>query len=444
VSSDSGYGVGIGALTFDWYYIRGSSLTTPFWATLNMTAAGIFWGWLLNPLLFSMNVFGKDQNLSLKKYHDGSNMHVLNSAALFNSTGQYVSAVSMYSNPGFDLDLEKYNAQAPIYISTYFALTYAGAFLAIIAAFTHVFLWHSRDIFDRIRRAYNNVDELVDRLDIHNLLMKAYPEVSDKAFLYFLILLFVFQYLTCTYTSFVLPLWSLVLVTVMSMLSIIPIGIITAISGQRLGVNVLTEFVIGYLIPGKTISVMAFKSLGTNSVIQAITLLSDLKLGHYMKIDPRYMIFAQIYGSLIGAFINVWSSFWVMDSLSGLLGTGEWRATNFLLFYNAGAIWGAIGPNRFFGPTSVYHPLLWCFPLGLILPVIPWYMHRKAGARDTFWKHVNVPLLANFERLGSVQNFIIIPTTIAWFFQKHMKESHQKWWQKYNYILAIAVIIINF
>lgn len=30
-SSDNGYGLGIGSLTLDWYYVKGSALTTPWW-----------------------------------------------------------------------------------------------------------------------------------------------------------------------------------------------------------------------------------------------------------------------------------------------------------------------------------------------------------------------------------------------------------------------------
>jgi OPT family oligopeptide transporter len=381
-----------------------------------------------------------DQKLSFQNYTDGTPMPVLNSARLFNSLGQGISAVDLYAKPDFTLDVAKYNQQAPIYISTYFALVYGGSFLAIASAFSHVYIWHWDDIKTRIKNTLYDLHDHVDDLDIHNLLMDAYPKVSNKSFAYFLVILFVFQYFTCTFTSFTMSFWELVLCTTISFFSILPIGIITAISGQRLGVNVLTEFVIGYMIPGNTVGVMAFKSLGTNSVIQAITLLSDLKLGHYMKINPRHMIFAQVYGSVIGAIINVLSSFWVMDSLRNLLGSGEWRATSFFLFHNAGAIWGAIGPARFFGPDSAYHPLLWCFLIGIILPFGPWYLHKRYP--NSFWKFVNIPLLANFERIGQVQNFVLMPLLTGWLFQKHIKKNYYKWWSRYNYILAVNNYII--
>jgi OPT family oligopeptide transporter len=201
----------------------------------------------------------------------------------------------------------------------------------------------------------------------------------------------------------------------MAMASILPIGIITAVSGQRLGLNVLTEFVIGLLIPGQTVPVMAFKSLGTNSVIQAITLLQDLKLGHYMKINPRHMFYAQLYGSVIGAIVNTFWSYWVLDNMKHLLGSGDWEATNYFVFYNAGAIWGAIGPQRFFGIGSVYELLLWCFPLGIVLPLIPYVLYRAKVWPNFNWSMIHVPLLASFEGPGRIQNGIIVPTIVAWY-----------------------------
>ena len=65
--------------------------------------------------------------------------------------------------------------------------------------------------------------------------------------------------------------------------------------------NVLAHMVIGLLIPGKTISVMAFQSLVTNNVIQDLTLIQDLKLAYYMKIPPIAMVSCQLLGTL---FVN--------------------------------------------------------------------------------------------------------------------------------------------
>lgn len=63
---------------------------------------------------------------------------------------------------------------------------------------------------------------------------------------------------------------------------------------QTPGLNVVTEMVIGYRYPGKPLANVAFKTYGYISMTQALFLLQDLKLGHYMKIPPRSMFIAQV------------------------------------------------------------------------------------------------------------------------------------------------------
>lgn len=40
---------------------------------------------------------------------------------------------------------------------------------------------------------------------------------------------------------------------------IIPIGMIQAITNQQVGLNVITELIIGYALPGRPIAMMMFK-----------------------------------------------------------------------------------------------------------------------------------------------------------------------------------------
>ena len=43
---------------------------------------------------------------------------------------------------------------------------------------------------------------------------------------------------------------------------IIPIGMIQAITNQQVGLNVITELIIGYALPGHPIAMMLFKTWG--------------------------------------------------------------------------------------------------------------------------------------------------------------------------------------
>lgn len=63
---------------------------------------------------------------------------------------------------------------------------------------------------------------------------------------------------------------------------------------QAPGLNIITEYIIGYIYPGYPVANMCFKVYGYISMTQAITFLQDFKLGHYMKIPPRMMFMAQV------------------------------------------------------------------------------------------------------------------------------------------------------
>lgn len=64
---------------------------------------------------------------------------------------------------------------------------------------------------------------------------------------------------------------------------------------QTPGLNVITEYVMGLILPGKPIANVCFKTYGYISMSQAISFLNDFKLGHYMKIPPRSMFVVQVY-----------------------------------------------------------------------------------------------------------------------------------------------------
>jgi OPT oligopeptide transporter protein len=134
-SASSGYGIGLGALSLDFYYIGGETLTNPYWATLNMALGGIFWAWIVTPLLYFNNAYGMDTKLTTNYYADGTPTGALNTPTLFNSTGHKLKAVSLYMLPSFDLNEAEYKKQSPIYITSLFAVAYATNFLSIMAAF---------------------------------------------------------------------------------------------------------------------------------------------------------------------------------------------------------------------------------------------------------------------------------------------------------------------
>lgn len=86
---------------------------------------------------------------------------------------------------------------------------------------------------------------------------------------------------------------------------IIPIGMIQAITNQQVGLNVITELIIGYALPGRPVAMMMFKTWGYITMAQALTFTSDFKLGHYMKIPPRPMFWGQVVATIIAGTVQL-------------------------------------------------------------------------------------------------------------------------------------------
>ena len=230
---------------------------------------------------------------------DGINP-AINSVNLYNGNkssehfklGESVTPTYFYDTSDYSLNETAYNDVAPLHITSMFVVSYMTSFLAIASVLSHVFLWYGPLIKKQVMSALKesrvkgwdqaNENENNDDEDIHCKLMKAYPDIPEWMYLSFLAAATVLMIIVVLVTPFKTPVWALFLALIMSLVFIMPVGVINAISGQGIYLNVITEFIIGLAIPGDTVGVMTFKSLGSNNLSQAIGLVSDLKLGHYL------------------------------------------------------------------------------------------------------------------------------------------------------------------
>ena|SRR5947207_1310812 len=96
---------------------------------------------------------------------------------------------------------------------------------------------------------------------------------------------------------------TLILTTAISVVLALPIGFLTAISNGGIGLNVISEFIGGLIVPGKALAMNMFKAYGCLTLAQALGFVSDLKLGHYTKIPPKAMFRAQMIGTFGSIFI---------------------------------------------------------------------------------------------------------------------------------------------
>ncbi|URD73250.1 OPT oligopeptide transporter protein [Musa troglodytarum] len=176
-----------------------------------------------------------------------------------------------------------------------FAISYGIGFATLTAALSHVFLFNGVYILKLWRQTASKPQD--NYLDIHGRLMKAnYEAVPQWWFHIILVVVTALAILTCEGfgKQLQLPYWGIFLAIAMAFVFTLPIGVILATANQAPGLNIITEMVTGYMMPGKPLANVVFKIYGYISITQALTFLSDFKLGLYMKIPPKAMFVAQV------------------------------------------------------------------------------------------------------------------------------------------------------
>ena len=236
---------------------------------------------------------------------------------------------------------------------------------------------------------------------------------------------------------------------------IIPIGIIQAITNQQVGLNVITELIIGYALPGRPIAMMMFKTWGYITMAQALTFTSDFKLGHYMKIPPRPMFWCQVVATAVAGTVQLGVQSWVFTNIDDICTEHQkdgFSCPNTTVFGTASIIWGVIGPARQYSSGQIYNKLMWFFLIGAGLPLATFFIQKRWPG--SFLKYVNWPVV--FTGTGNIPP--ATPTNyIAWclvgfIFNYVVRRRNFSWWTKYNYVLsagldsglAISTIIIFF
>eukprot|EP00842_Homolaphlyctis_polyrhiza_P000565 jgi/Hompol1/1509/HPOL_000598-RA len=431
-----GTGTGLLSFTFDWNNIGSGVIAAPWWTTANNFIAYVIVAWIAIPCAWKNNSFKHVVEIQgLYQFEDGSNFYPLNSPYLYSShTGARVNPTKFYNPTDYSLNETKFDTVAPIYFSEGFAISYAMSFAALTGSISHVACWYYKDIVRQTKEMISQVDEA--KPDIHNTLMKAYPDVPEWMYLCWLAFWMVIMILVGQFTPFRLPpVWGTLFGAALAVVYLIPIGIIQASTGTQIGLNIITELLMGLILPGQTIYVMSFKSYSYNVMIQALALTYDLKIGHYLHINPIHMVFAQLWGTLVGAVGNT-ASVWIVQS-SFPLGTKDWLYPGFNTFYSAGAIWGAIGPARFFGSSSPYFALNWGYLAGAIFPIVPWILNKVYP--HPYWRLININLWVYTWTAGNTQSGTDSQLVASFIFMYLIFTYRHHWWVKYNMVLGSSL-----
>uniref|UniRef100_A0A0E0H8K5 Oligopeptide transporter 7 n=1 Tax=Oryza nivara TaxID=4536 RepID=A0A0E0H8K5_ORYNI len=432
-------GLGVGAIGLDWSSISsylGSPLASPWFATVNVGVGFFIVMYIITPIAYWFN-FYKAQNFPI--FSDG----------LFTSTGQKYN-VSSIVDSHFHFDTKAYEKNGPLYLSTSLLVTYGVGFATLAATIVHALLFHGRtmilvssEIWLLSKSAFQE-----KRMDIHTELMRRYKQVPEWWFICILIANIGTTIFACEYYNeeLQLPWWGVLFACSIAFFFTLPIGIIKATTNQTPGLNVITEYIIGYLYPGRPVANMCFKVYGYISMKQALAFLEDFKLGHYMKIPPRTMFMAQVVGTSIAAFVYIGTAWWLMETIPNICNTellpsdSPWTCPGDHVFYDASVTWGLISPRRIFGDLGTYSALNWFFLCGAIAPLLVWFAHKTFPGQNWILL-IKTPVLigATFQMPPATAvnytTWILVGFLSGYVVYRYRRD----WWERHNYLLSGAL-----
>ncbi|KAL8276920.1 hypothetical protein RQP46_010648 [Phenoliferia psychrophenolica] len=361
--------------SFDWAWITYNTnpTITPLWSTLNQVGGFFFWTILLVP----------DSNT----YNSGYLPMISN--GVYDRFGKSFNVTKVMTD-GI-LDQAKYEAYSPAYMSYTSGLVHGALYHHdVIIKGLKTFL-PKKGKFGGGRELYN---------DVHNRLMRAYPEVPEWWFL--------IVFVVCLVIAIVHAEVYNTLSMAMTAFIVLPIGIITAVSNVEITFNVLAELIAGL-----------FKTYGVEVPIQAIQFAQDLKLGHYMKIAPKHLFWGQLIPTIISALVAIGVCDWQLGNIEGIC-----TATQKDRMY-------CLGDKTF---ATVYG-----FLVGAVLPFGPWLLARRYPR--SYWKYVHVPATFNLALLISPYggSWALAGLILALIVMGYVRRRYLPWWMKYNYVGTTAL-----
>ncbi|KAI9171039.1 Glutathione transporter 1 [Paramyrothecium foliicola] len=455
-------GLGLFPLTFDWAQITyvGSPLLVPFWAAVNVVGGLAIIMWIIAPILYYSN------------FLFSAYMPIL-SAAVFDNTGN-VYDVSRILTSDYVFDRVAYQKYSRVFLPVTYMLSYGMQFAGLAALLTHTLVWHGQDIWRTGKRAFAdvrgkpqavyqrvssspgnrpyqhqnmsgsfpNLDGLMGREDIHSRLMKRYKDAPLSWYLLTFASMAAIGIFIVEYYPVHLPWYGLLLALGIGALFFIPNGIIMAVTNQHSSIYLICQLVCGVVFPGRPMANMVFVTYGYISSAQGIKFASDLKLGHYMKIPPRILFTVQIVATLVSSVTQIGVLNWMFANVSGLCtpeAVNGFTCPIARVHFNGSILWGVVGPGEFFGPDALYRWLVWCFPLGALLPIPLWLYSRNK--KKTLFRKINFPVI--FGAMAWIPpatglNFSVW-ALVCFIFNYVIKNRANAWWSKYTMTMSAAL-----
>ncbi|CAO1623190.1 unnamed protein product [Sympodiomycopsis kandeliae] len=215
--------------------------------------------------------------------------------------------------------------------------------------------------------------------------------------------------------------------------------------GSAVPTMMASKTIAGAIRPGRPLANLWFCQYSHQVVEVSGTLAGNLKAGQYLKIPPRVNIFAQLWGTLLGAYLSWWMMSIVIRERHDILldpnGNNQWYG-GYYQDLNAQAVEWSLAYKVFSINGGLHYEWIPLgFLIGALLPCIHWVCKRYIKCVRDAGELIATPIFCYF--LSNLGGGINSPFTscmiLALFCQVWLRTRRPRLFNELNYVVAAAV-----
>ncbi|RDW68207.1 OPT oligopeptide transporter-2 [Coleophoma crateriformis] len=418
-------GLGWFSLSFDWQYITSFQTALPLKLQLHQTAGIVVCFFVMLGIYYG-------NGWNAKSFPFMSTRLLTQEGTTYPSSSVFVGGV---------LDkaaLAKYGI--PRLTGTFaYAMFMANA--AIGALVAHIILFWGGDI----RRAFKSAREGKYDDPHHVHMAKHYKDAPWWWYVSVLVISFILGLVVVIKENITLPVWAYIVALAMGIILAPFSTLIYARFGNGIATNNLSKVVAGLMLPGRPVGNMYFAAWSHNVIANAVNLSNDLKQGEYLKIPPRVMFMTQIYGTVLGGFINYAVMISIVSGNRDLLtsgnGNSSWSGATIQSYNTNATTWALASYLYRYGETYAMVPIGLAIGAGIVvLHRIVTYFVPKIGRFSL--NEINFPQFiqyAGYLPYNQSQTCVLLSWTIAGFYtQYYLRNFRPRIFKDYSYLIAGA------
>lgn len=418
-------GLGLFNIGFDWQYITSFQTSLPLKYQVNQ-AVGFFVCYIVMIGIYYGNAWN-------------SKSLPFMSSRLLTAEGTTYPVSKVFNQGILDEDaLAKYGVPR---LSGTFAYGMFMANAAIGAVITHCILFWGKDIIKAFKSSRQQKSD--DRHHQH--MVDHYKEAPVWWYGAVLIVSFVLGLIVVLKEDITLPVWAYIVSLILGM-AVGPFStILYARFGNGIATNNLSKLVGGLLVPGRPIGNMYFAAWSHNVIANTVNMCNDLKMGEYLKIPPRVMFITQIYGTVLGAFVNYAVMISIVTKNRDILvngnGDASWSGATIQSYNTNAASWALAKYLYKSGQTYSIVPI--GLAIGAACVVVHWLVVKVVPRiRGLSLSDFNFPQFIQFAGYipyNSPQTCVIFNQIASGFFvQYYLRNYHPRIFRDYSYLIAGA------